>query len=64
MTKSMERDSFGQGYIAGWRSVQGDEEQPVIPPAPAATGKSMYLVGFHRGVRDAEAAPSREGNPR
>jgi hypothetical protein len=40
----MERDSFGQGYIAGWRSVQGDEEQPVILPAPAATGKSMYLV--------------------
>jgi hypothetical protein len=52
----MGHNSFGEGYIDGWRSVRGDNQQPVIPPPPTATGKSMYLVGFHRGVRDARAA--------
>jgi hypothetical protein len=52
----MDDDPFSQGYLDGWRSVRSDKEQPAVPPAPAATGKSMYLVGFHRGVRDANAA--------
>jgi hypothetical protein len=52
----MGHKSFSEGYLDGWRSVRGDKEQPAVPPAPAATGKSMmYLVGFHRGVRDAKA---------
>jgi hypothetical protein len=51
------RDPFSQGYIDGWRSVRGDEEPRAIPPAPAVAGKSMYLVGFHRGVADAKAIP-------
>jgi hypothetical protein len=51
----MDDDPFSQGYLDGWRSVRGEKEQPAIPRVPAGTGKSMYLIGFHRGVRDAKA---------
>jgi hypothetical protein len=49
-------DAFSYGYLDGWRLARGDKEQPAVPPAPAVTGMSMYLVGFHRGVRDANTA--------
>jgi hypothetical protein len=46
---------FEQGYVAGWQSVRGPDEQPLlIPPSPVFVGPAMYLVGFSRGVRDAE----------
>jgi hypothetical protein len=48
-------DSFSQGYLDGWRSVRGDNEQLAVPPGPAAAGRSVYLVGFERGARDAMA---------
>jgi hypothetical protein len=46
-------DAFRDGYIAGWRSVRGADENPDVPACPVQTGMSMYLVGFSRGVRDA-----------
>jgi hypothetical protein len=46
-------DAFGDGYIAGWRSVRGADENPDVPPCLALSVMSMYLVGFSRGVRDA-----------
>jgi hypothetical protein len=45
----------------GCCSIRGDKEQPAVPAAPAITGKSMYLIGFHRGIADAKATPSPEG---
>jgi hypothetical protein len=45
---------FQQGYIAGWQSVRGADDQPVlIPPSPVFVGPVMYMVGFSRGTRDA-----------
>jgi hypothetical protein len=45
---------FQQGYIAGWQSVRGAGEQPVlIPPSPVFVGPVMYMVGYSRGARGA-----------
>jgi hypothetical protein len=47
---------FQQGYVAGWQSVRGADDQPVlIPPSPVLVGPAMYMIGFSRGARDAEA---------
>jgi hypothetical protein len=50
------QEAFREGYIAGWRSAKGADENPDVPSCPAAAGMSMYLVGFSRGVRDARVA--------
>jgi hypothetical protein len=45
---------FQQGYIAGWQSVRGADDQPVlIPPSPVFVGPAMYMIGYSRGTRDA-----------
>jgi hypothetical protein len=45
---------FQQGYIAGWQSVRGGDDQPVlVPPSPVFVGSAMYMVGYSRGARDA-----------
>jgi hypothetical protein len=52
----MDVGSFSQGYVAGWRSITGDE--PVlVPESPVLVGAHVgavtYMVGFSRGARDA-----------
>ena len=49
------------GHNTLFQVALGGKEQPAVPPAPAVTGKSMYLVGFHRGIVDAKAIPAPEG---
>jgi hypothetical protein len=45
---------FEQGYVAGWQSVRGADDQPVlIPPSPVFVAPAMYMVGYSRGARDA-----------
>jgi hypothetical protein len=45
---------FEQGYIAGWQSVRGADDEPVlIPRSPVFVGPTMYTVGYSRGARDA-----------
>jgi hypothetical protein len=45
---------FNQGYLAGWQSVRGADDQPVLdPPCQVLVGPAMYVVGFSRGARDA-----------
>jgi hypothetical protein len=51
--QAVDHDAFHDGYIAGWRSVRGNAEDPDVPACPEFTGMVMYLVGFSRGVRDA-----------
>jgi hypothetical protein len=47
------QEVFQQGYIAGWQSVRGADDQPtLIPQSPVFVGR-MYMVGFSRGTRDA-----------
>jgi hypothetical protein len=49
-----DHEPFQQGYVAGWQSVRGADEQPVlIPPSPVLVGPAMYMIGFSRGARDA-----------
>jgi hypothetical protein len=49
-----EQQPFQQGYIAGWQSVRGADDQPVlIPASPVFVEPVMYMVGFSRGARDA-----------
>jgi hypothetical protein len=49
----MEHGLFRDGYVAGWRSVEGADENPPVPASPGLVGEAMYLLGFSRGVRDA-----------
>jgi hypothetical protein len=45
---------FQQGYIAGWQSVRGADDHPIlVPQSPVFIGQAMYMVGFSRGARDA-----------
>jgi hypothetical protein len=51
----MDVGSFSEAYIAGWRSVTG-EEPVLVPESPvlvAHAGTVAYMIGFSRGVRDA-----------
>jgi hypothetical protein len=53
-TKRVDHRPFREGYIAGWQSVRGADDQPVlIPPSPVFAGPAMYMVGYSRGARDA-----------
>ena len=53
MTQEAEHP-FGRGYLAGWQSVRGADDEPLlIPPSPVLVGPAMYMVGYSRGARDA-----------
>jgi hypothetical protein len=55
----IDQQPFQQGYVAGWQSVRGADDQPaLIPPSPALIGSAMYIVGFYRGARDARVMTS------
>ena len=48
------QEPFRRGYIAGWHSVRGADDQPIfVPPSPVFVEQTMYMVGFSRGARDA-----------
>jgi len=50
----LNQEPFQQGYIAGWQSVRGADNHPLlIPLSPVFVGQAMYMVGFSRGARDA-----------
>jgi hypothetical protein len=52
--QDVDHQPFEQGYVAGWQSVRGADDQPVlIPPSPVFAGSAMYMVGYSRGARDA-----------
>jgi hypothetical protein len=61
--RAVDHDAFHDGYIAGWRSVRGAEENPDVPACPVLCGMSMYLVGFSRGVRDARVVQFPNSRP-
>jgi hypothetical protein len=43
----VDHNAFRDGYVAGWRSVEGDAENPTVPASPESVGDAMYLIGFH-----------------
>ena len=51
-----DHEPFHQGYLAGWQSVRGADDEPLlIPPCPVFVGPAMYMVGYSRGARDARS---------
>jgi hypothetical protein len=52
--RHVDQAPFQQGYIAGWQSVRGADDHPImVPQSPVFIGEAMYMVGFSRGARDA-----------
>ena len=52
--RHVDQAPFQQGYIAGWQSVRGADDHPIlVPQSPVFVGQAMYMVGFSRGARDA-----------
>lgn len=60
----MDRETFEAGYVAEWRSVRGsDDDPPFVPPAPLPLVPGAYVIGFSRGVRDANGMTGKPGDP-
>ena len=58
--RQMELYTFEAGYVAGWRSVRGSEDDPpFVPPPPSPIVAGAYIIGFSRGVRDATGLTGR-----
>jgi hypothetical protein len=54
----VDQELFHKGYIAGWRSIRGDDGPVVVPTSPVRVGPATYMVGFARGARDARVIPA------
>jgi hypothetical protein len=48
----MPQRSFGDGYLAGWRWVKGDDQVPNVPACSVSEGEAPYLAGVVNGLRD------------
>jgi hypothetical protein len=49
----MTQRTFGDGYLAGWRSVRGDDQVPTVPAycvseGSASEGEAPHLAGSER----------------
>jgi hypothetical protein len=49
--------TFGDGYLAGWRWVRGDDQVPTMPAysiseGSVSEGEAPYLAGVVNGLRD------------
>jgi hypothetical protein len=48
----MTQRTFGDGYLAGWRWVRGDDQVPTVPTCSVSEGEAPYLAGVVNGLRD------------
>jgi hypothetical protein len=48
----MPQRTFGDGYLAGWRWVRGDNQVPTVPACCVSEGEAPYLEGVVNGLRD------------
>jgi hypothetical protein len=58
----MPQRTFGDGYLAGWRWVRGDDQVPIAPAysvsegpvseGSVCEGEAPYLAGVVNGLRD------------
>jgi hypothetical protein len=48
----MPQRTFGDGYLAGWRWVRGDDQVPTVPAYFGSEGEAPYLAGVVNGLRD------------
>ena len=44
---------FEQGYIAGWRSIRGNDDVAAIPRRPDGVVETAFRYGVTQGVADA-----------
>jgi hypothetical protein len=53
----MPQRTFGDGYLAGWRWVRGDDQDLTVPAYSVSEGfvsegEAPYLAGVMNGLRD------------
>ena len=48
----MPQRSFGDGYLAGWRWVRGDDQVPTVPTCSVSEGEAPFRAGVMDGLRD------------
>jgi hypothetical protein len=53
----MPQRTFGDGYLAGWRWVRGDDQVPTVPAyttseGSISEGEAPFLAGVINGLRD------------
>jgi hypothetical protein len=58
----MPQRTFGDGYLAGWRWVRGDDQVPTVPAysvsegliseGSVSEGEAPYLAGVVNGLQD------------
>ena len=59
-----DHEPFDQGYLAGWQSVRGADDEPLlIPPCPVFVGPAMYMVGFSVARRGSAMLHDGYGGP-
>ena len=48
----MPQRTFGDGYLAGWRWVRGDDQVPIVPACSVSEGEVPFRAGVMDGLRD------------
>jgi hypothetical protein len=48
----MPQRTFGDGYLAGWRWVRGDDPVPTVPAYSVSEGEAPFQAGVINGIRD------------
>ena len=48
----MPQRAFGDGYLAGWRWVRGDDQVPTVPAYSVSEGEAPFRAGVMDGLRD------------
>jgi hypothetical protein len=44
--------TFGNGYLAGWRWIRGDDQVPTVPAYSVSEGEAPFQAGVRDGLRD------------
>jgi hypothetical protein len=52
-----QRRTFGDGYLAGWRWVRGDDQVPTVPADSVSEGEAPFRAGVRDGLRDGCTSP-------
>jgi hypothetical protein len=48
----MPQRTFGDGYLAGWRWVRGDDPVPTVPAYSVSEGEAPFQAGVVNTIRD------------
>ena len=54
--------TFGDGYLAGWQWVRGEDQVPTVPTYSVPEGEAQYWAGVMNSI--GTVAPSARSQPR